>query len=85
MNIDETFVQPDVDPTLVIECNQLCRTMNSREWDYCINILQNNPDKKQSCVYWRLGDTETQWVIRGPNGLVSRIIKNGVVVSQHPI
>lgn len=85
MNIDETFVQPDVDPTLIIECNQICRTMNNRDWEYGIRILENNPSENQACVYWRMGDTESQWVIRGPNGLVARIIQNGVVISQRPI
>lgn len=78
-------MQPDIDPTLIIECNQICRTMNNKDWDYCISALEHNPDKMQACVFWRMGNTESQWVIRGPNGLVMRIIKDGIVISQHPI
>ena len=85
MNIDETFVQPDVDPTLIIETHQMCRTMNNRDWEYGISALERNPNKNQACVYWRMDDTETQWVIRGPNGFVMRIIKNGEVIYQRPI
>jgi hypothetical protein len=75
---------PDVDINAEINLNVMCRTMNSRDWDYGVASLEHNPNQDRACIYWRQGDSESQWLMRGPNGFVMRIIKNNQVVYQRP-
>lgn len=76
------IVQPDIDINADINLNVLTRTMNNRDWDYGVTTLEQNPNQDRVCIYWRQGDSESQWMIRGPNGPIMRIIKDNQVVYQ---
>ena len=78
------IVHPDVDINAEISLNVLCRTMNSRDWEYGVQTLDNNPNVDRACIFWRADCSESQWLMRGPNGYVMRIIKDNQVVYQRP-
>jgi hypothetical protein len=73
---------PVVDINAEINLNVLCRTMNSSDWDYGVATLDQYPNMDNACIYWKHGDSESQWLMRGPNGYVMRIIKDNQVVYQ---
>jgi hypothetical protein len=78
------IVHPIGDLNEEIYLNVLTRTMNNRDWEYGVATLEHDPNVDRACVYARQGDSESQWLMRGPNGPVMRIIKDNQVVYQRP-
>ena len=76
------IAHPNVDLNEDIYLNVLTRTMNNRDWEYGVAELQHNPKVDRACIYARQGDSESQWLMRGPKGPVMRIIKDNQVVYQ---
>lgn len=78
-DIEQTFVQPNIDVNEIIECQGLLRTLNNRQFDYGVERLNNNPELQAVCILWfRYGDS--YWIMRANNGYVYRVIANNNTV-----
>jgi hypothetical protein len=81
-DIEQTFIQPDVDVNEIIPCIGLIRTLNNYQIDYAVEQLKANPDLQAACVLWMIGH-ESYWVMRGLNGYVYRVVEDGKVIYQN--
>jgi hypothetical protein len=79
LDIEQTFVQPDVDVNEIIEAQGLIRTLNNYDFECGVERLNNNPELQAVCILW-FRDHESYWIMRGKNGYVYRVIANNNTV-----
>lgn len=79
LDIEQTFVQPNIDINKIIKCQGLIRTLNNYQINYGIEQLNNNLELQAVCILW-FRNYESYWILRNKNGYIYRVIDNNNIV-----